>query len=187
MSTFSAVYPSLPIAELVQRSLAATPAALAPILRRGYAESLEEVAVLLSPAAVQELPAVAERSGELAQRQFGRAIRLFSPLYLSNECVNVCTYCGFSRTNQIPRITISVEQAVREVRLLRARGIGSLLIVAGEHPKFVSNGYVEAVIRAVLPIMPDVSIEIGPLESPAYVPMVAAGCAGLVVYQETYH
>ncbi|MCY1060408.1 2-iminoacetate synthase ThiH [Nannocystis sp. SCPEA4] len=187
MSTFSTIYPQLPIAELVQRSLATTDAQLAPILRRGHATSLEDVAALLSPAAALQLPALAERSGELAQRRFGRAIRLFAPLYLSNECVNVCTYCGFSRTNQIPRITISVEHAARETSLLRARGIGSLLIVAGEHPKFVSNGYVEAVIRAVLPIMPDVSIEIGPLEAPAYVPMVAAGCAGLVVYQETYH
>ncbi|MDC0670368.1 hypothetical protein [Nannocystis radixulma] len=187
MSTFSTIYPQLPIAELVQRSLTTTDAQLAPILRRGHATSLEDVAALLSPAAALQLPALAERSGELAQRRFGRAIRLFAPLYLSNECVNVCTYCGFSRTNQIPRITISVEHAARGTSLLRARGIGSLLIVAGEHPKFVSNGYVEEVIRAVLPIMPDVSIEIGPLETPAYVPMVAAGCAGLVVYQETYH
>ncbi|MCY0987739.1 hypothetical protein OV203_11425 [Nannocystis sp. ILAH1] len=187
MSTFSTLYPALPIAELVQLSLATTAATVMKILRRGHAESLEEVAALLSPAAIRAQAAVAERSGELARRRFGRAIRLFAPLYLSNECVNVCTYCGFSRTNQIPRITISFEQAVREVRLLRARGIGSLLIVAGEHPKFVSNGFVEEVIRAVLPIMPDVSIEIGPLESPAYAPMVAAGCAGLVVYQETYH
>ncbi|MDC0716398.1 hypothetical protein [Nannocystis bainbridge] len=187
MPTFSTVYPTLPIAAWVARSLATTPAELEPILRRGHAESLEEVAALLSPAAIERLPAVAARSGELAQRHFGRSIRLFAPLYLSNECVNVCSYCGFSRTNPIPRITIAGEQAVREVQALRARGIGSLLIVAGEHPKFVSNGYVEAVIRAVLPIMPEVSIEIGPLESQAYVPMVAAGCAGLVVYQETYH
>ncbi len=187
MPTFSTVYPTLPIAAWVRRSLDTTTSALTPILDRGHAESLEDFAALLAPAAAALLPDLARRSQELAQRRFGRAIRLFAPLYLSNECVNVCTYCGFSRTNDIPRITISVEHAAREVELLRARGIGSLLIVAGEHPKFVSNGYVEEVIRAVLPVMPDVAIEIGPLETPDYVPMVAAGCAGLVVYQETYH
>jgi 2-iminoacetate synthase len=185
--TFSNIYPTLPIDDLVRRSLDTTASQLAPILARGHADSLEDLAVLLSPAATGQLPALADRSRALAERHFGRSIRLFAPLYLSNECVNVCTYCGFSRTNTIPRITISVEHAVKEVRLLRERGIGSLLIVAGEHPKFVSNGYVGEVIRAVLPIMPDVSIEIGPLESPDYAPMVQAGCNGLVVYQETYH
>ena len=187
MATFSTIYPTLPIADLVRRSQETTDAALAPIVERGHATSLEDLAALLSPAAAGHFPALARCSQELARRHFGAAVRLFAPLYLSNECVNVCTYCGFSRTNQIPRITISVEHAEREVRLLRERGIDSLLIVAGEHPRFVSNGYVGEEIRAVLPVMRDLSIEIGPLETPDYVPMVAAGCAGLVVYQETYH
>ncbi|HEY0137907.1 MAG TPA: 2-iminoacetate synthase ThiH [Nannocystis sp.] len=187
MPTFSTVYSTLPIADLVRRSLDTTATDLAPIVRRGHAESLSEFAALLSPAAAADLPALTGLSQALAVRHFGKAIRLFAPLYLSNECVNVCTYCGFSRTNDIPRITITVERAVQEVTLLRARGIASLLLVAGEHPKFVSDGYVEAVIRALLPVMPEVSIEIGPLETPAYVPIVEAGCAGLVVYQETYH
>lgn len=187
MDTFSRIYPTLPLAALVDGSLRATEQTLSPILERGEAASLEEFAALLSPAATGRLPALTERARQAAERRFGRRVALFAPLYLSNECVNVCTYCGFSRTNSIPRTTISVEHAAREARMLAERGIDSLLLVAGEHPKFVSNGYVEAVLRAVLPIIPRVSIEIGPLEAPEYVPMVEAGCEGLVVYQETYH
>jgi 2-iminoacetate synthase len=62
-----------------------------------------------------------------------------------------------------------------------------LLIVAGEHPKYVSNGYVEEVVRACLRHMPAIALELGPLDAAAYRPLVEAGCEGLVVYQETYH
>jgi 2-iminoacetate synthase len=71
--------------------------------------------------------------------------------------------------------------------MIAARGFRSLLLVAGEHPKFVSNGYVEEVIRRSLAILPSVALELGPLETPEYIPMVRAGAEGLVVYQETYH
>src|SRR5690606_8498493 len=114
-------------------------------------------------------------------------IRLFAPIYLSNECVNICKYCGFSRNNPIPRITLPVSRVVDEVKRLASRGFRSILLVAGEHPKFVSNGYVEEVIRAILPITPSILLELGPLETEPYRPLVGAGCEGLVVYQETYH
>jgi hypothetical protein len=41
----------------------------------------------------------------LTQQRFGKVIRLFAPLYLSNECINNCQYCGFSRDNPILRVT----------------------------------------------------------------------------------
>ena len=65
----------------------------------------------------------------------------------------------------------------------------NLLLVAGEHPKFVSNGYLEDCVRAVRAEagVPSVSLEVGPMESDEYRPLVAAGTEGLVVYQETYH
>ena len=47
------------------------------------------------------------RSQALTQQRFGKVIRLFAPLYLSNECINNCKYCGFSRDNPILRVTLS--------------------------------------------------------------------------------
>jgi 2-iminoacetate synthase ThiH len=58
----------------------------------------------------------------------------FAPLYLSNECVNNCKYCGFSRDNPILRVTLTIEQVVREARHLVAQGFRNILLVAGEHP-----------------------------------------------------
>lgn len=157
------------------------------VLARGRAESMADFAALLSPEAQQRLEPMARLSQQLTQRHFGRVIRLFAPLYLSNECVNICKYCGFSRNNPIPRVTIPISQAVDEVKKLERQGFRSLLLVAGEHPKYVSNGYVAEVIRACLPHMPSIAIELGPEEVDKYVPLVEAGCEGIVVYQETYH
>ena len=42
----------------------------------------------------------------MTQQRFGKVIRLFAPLYLSNECINNCKYCGFSRDNPILRVTL---------------------------------------------------------------------------------
>lgn len=152
--------------------------------------TVSRFAALLEPADDGTLEALAARSHALTRRHFGRTMRLFAPLYLSNECVNNCKYCGFSRDNDaILRVTLPVGEVVREARHLAAEGFRSLLLVAGEHPKFVSNGYLEACVRAVRGQagIPGVSLEVGPLEADEYRPLVAAGADGLVVYQETYH
>lgn len=130
---------------------------------------------------------MAARSRMLTRRHFGRAVRMFAPLYLSNECVNNCRYCGFSRDNPILRTTLDVPEVVAEARHLAAAGFRNLLLVAGEHPKFVSNGYLAECVRQTAKVVPSVSLEVGPMETDDYREMVAAGAEGLVVYQETYH
>jgi 2-iminoacetate synthase len=187
MTTFSDVFCTLPLEALRQQSLDTTERTLFPVLERGRATSLADFAALISPAGEKHLETMGRLSQELTRKHFGKTIRLFAPLYLSNECVNICKYCGFSRNNDIPRITLPVSQVVDEVKMLASKGFRSILLVAGEHPKFVSNGYVEEVIRSILPITPGILLELGPLETDPYRPLVAAGCEGLVVYQETYH
>ncbi|MFA5257708.1 MAG: 2-iminoacetate synthase ThiH [Opitutales bacterium] len=184
---FSEVLPGLPIEALASVSAGASSADVERVLAKGCAESLEDFAVLISPAASGRLEGMAQISQALTQRNFGRTIHLFAPIYLSNECVNVCKYCGFSRHNVIPRVTLPIAQVVHEVGMLARQGFRSLLLVAGEHPKYVSDGYVADVIRACLPIMPGISVELGPAKTEHYVPMVEAGCEGIVVYQESYH
>ena len=147
---------------------------------------LDDFAALISPAAAANLEILCQRSQALTQQRFGRVIRLFAPLYLSNECINNCKYCGFSRDNPILRVTLSVEEVMREARELQAQGFRNVLLVAGEHPKFISNGYLADCIAALHREIPSLSLEIGPMETEEYRPLVAAGAEGLVVYQETY-
>ena len=132
------------------------------------------------------LERMAQASETLTRQHFGRTMRLFAPLYVSNECVNNCSYCGFSRDNPILRVTLDEGQVVDEARHLAERGFRSILLVAGEHPRFVSEGYLERCIESIRHFVPSVALEVGPMETPEYARMVAAGCEGLVVYQETY-
>jgi 2-iminoacetate synthase len=133
------------------------------------------------------LESLAADSQQLTRQYFGRTMRLFAPLYVSNECVNVCKYCGFSRNNPIFRVTLSLDEMEREARHLTQEGFRNILIVAGEHPKFVSNNYLRDCTARLRDIVPAISLEVGPMETEEYIPIVEAGAEGLVVYQETYH
>jgi 2-iminoacetate synthase len=148
--------------------------------------SLRRFDALISPKTDAELEALAQQAHALTLKNFGRTMRLFAPLYLSNECINNCRYCGFSRDNPILRVTLSVEQVVAEGRHLAREGFRHVLLVAGEHPKFVTQNYLAGCIRALAPEFSSISIEVGPMETADYAPIVEAGAEGLVVYQETY-
>jgi len=147
---------------------------------------LQRFASLLRPRENTELEAMARDAEQLTRQFFGRTMRLFAPLYLSNECVNICKYCGFSRDNPILRVTLAVDQVETEARHLWAQGFRNVLLVAGEHPKFVSSDYLAQCVARLGKFIPSLSLEVGPMETPDYEPMVQAGAEGLVVYQETY-
>ena len=185
--SFSAEFPALPFADLLRRSQSATRGDVRRLLATQEGTlSLADFATLISPAAAQELEALCHASCEVTRRRFGRVIRLFAPLYLSNECINNCAYCGFSRDNSILRVTLGLDEVVREARALADQGFRNILLVAGEHPKFVSNGYLAQCVAALHEFVPSVSLEVGPMETADYIPLVKAGADGLVVYQETY-
>ena len=152
------------------------------VQRRG----LHELAVLLSPAAVPRLEDMAQAAHRATVQRFGRAVRLFAPLYLSNECVSVCTYCGFSAGNDIVRRTLTPEEARAEAQVLVDRGFRHVLLVAGEHARIVSKDYLVECVQALAPIVPELSLEVQVWDEATYRRLVDAGCDGLVVYQETY-
>ena len=142
---------------------------------------------LLAPKSDAELEGLARESQALTRQNFGRTMRLFAPLYLSNECINNCRYCGFSRDNPILRVTLELTEVIAEARHLASEGFRQILLVAGEHPKFVSGNYLAECVRALAQDFSSIAIEVGPMEQDEYRPLVQAGVEGLVVYQETYN
>jgi 2-iminoacetate synthase len=183
--SFVAEFNSLPLPSLMKRSLAANANSVRESLSKSKL-SLNDFANLISPTAGEMLETLSARSQKITQQRFGKVIRLFAPLYVSNECINNCSYCGFSRDNAILRVTLSIDEVLREARELKAQGFRNILLVAGEHPKFVSNNYLRDCVAALHAEIPSVSLEVGPMETDEYQPIVAAGADGLVVYQETY-
>jgi len=167
------------------RSATAAPADVDPALAATH-PGLDELAVLLSPAAAARLEDLAAAAHRLTVRRFGRVVRLFAPLYLSNECASTCTYCGFSAGNDIVRRTLSPAEAGAEARVLRERGFRHVLLVSGEQARIVSRDYLADCVRAVAAEVPSVSVEVQVWDTATYRRLVDAGCEGLVVYQETY-
>jgi 2-iminoacetate synthase len=155
-------------------------------LPTGGSALLRRFACLIEPKDDAQFERMAQEARALTLQNFGRTMRMFAPLYLSNECINNCRYCGFSRDNPILRVTLSLDEVLAEGRHLAAQGFRQVLLVAGEHPKFVTEGYLGECVQALRPFFPSISLELGPMEIAGYEPLVAAGAEGLVVYQETY-
>src|SRR5919197_3590947 len=150
-------------------------------------ELVQRFEQLIAPKLDQDLEAMAQTSRALTSQNFGRTMRLFAPLYLSSEGINNCQYCGFSRDNPILRVTLDIDEVVAEAQHLARQGFRQILLVAGEHPKFAGRDYLAECVRALAPDFSSISIEVGPLDTEDYAPIVAAGAEGLVVYQETYN
>jgi 2-iminoacetate synthase len=180
----------MPAAELDLAAAAAaigasTPADVARALRRDVLDA-RDLAALLSPAARGRLEELARRSAALTRRRFGRVMQLYAPLYLSSECVNRCTYCGFSQELAIPRRTLGLDEVEAEAEAVRALGFRHLLLVAGEAPRAVTVPYLEAVAARLGRRFDSLSLETGQFPEEGYRRLVRAGYDGLTIYQETY-
>src|SRR3972149_6074443 len=151
--------------------------------------TLEDVAILLNVRAPLR-EAILKTAGEVKQAVFGRRIVLFAPLYLSNECVNNCLYCGFRIENrEAARKTLSVEEAVREAKTLEAKGYKRLLLVAAENP---SKSNIDYILKVVEAIYRETDIRIlhlnaAPMPVDDLERLKVAGIGVLQVFQETYH
>lgn len=148
---------------------------------------LPEVEKLLYDDSSEMLEVMAQRACDLTRQRFGRVIQLFAPVYISNECIDTCSYCAFSRPNQIQRRTLTAAEVEQEAGFLIAQGFRHLLLVAGEHPRAVSLDYLQGIARRLRPQLASLSIEVAPFDESGYRLLTTAGIDGVVIYQETYN
>lgn len=149
--------------------------------------TIEDFLVLLSPAAAPYLEKMAQITKNLTQKRFGKVIQMYAPLYLSNECQNICTYCGFSLDNKIKRKTLSNTEIIIEAMALKTMGANHVLLVSGEANKTVGIEYFLNAIKLLRPYFANISIEVQPLSLEEYQALHDAGVHSVLVYQETYH
>lgn len=150
-------------------------------------KTLEDFLNFLSPFASQKLETMAKMAQSLTQKRFGKTIQLYAPLYLSNECQNICTYCGFSLDNSIKRKTLSDTELMVEASVLKSMGVNHVLLVSGEANKTVGIDYFLNAISLLKPHFANISIEVQPLSEEEYRQLHEAGVNAVLVYQETYH
>ena len=148
---------------------------------------LEDFKALISPAAAPYLEQMSQLSHRLTLKRFGRTMQMYVPLYLSNECQNICTYCGFSFHNHIKRKTLTDEEILKEVAAIKAWGYEHVLLVTGEANQTVGVDYLKNAIRLIREQFANISIEVQPLEQDEYESLANEGLNSVLVYQETYH
>ncbi|QKZ14751.1 2-iminoacetate synthase ThiH [Spirosoma sp. KUDC1026] len=165
---------------------ATTPRQVEQALARSR-RTLDDFKALISPAAQAYLEPMAQLSHQLTQQRFGRTIQMYAPLYLSNECQNICTYCAFSLDNKIRRRTLTDDEILREAEAIRQMGYEHVLLVTGEANQTVGVPYLKNAIRLLQPHFAHVSIEVQPLDQPEYEELIAEGLNTVLIYQETYH
>lgn len=146
---------------------------------------LHEFEALIADTSLADLNNMIAKSQLITKARFGKNIQLYAPLYLSNECQNICTYCGFSFDNKLKRKTLSDAEILEEAAVLKKHGFDSILLVTGEDYR-VNTDYLLNAIKLLKPYFAQISIEVQPLETTEYIRLKDAGVYGVFMYQETY-
>jgi 2-iminoacetate synthase len=154
---------------------------------------IEEAAILLRAGDPESLDEIFRAARELKERVYGNRIVLFAPLYIGNDCVNDCSYCGFQSSNRLAvRRTLTPGEVREQVLALEGTGHKRLILVFGEHPKYDARfiadqvGIVYGTRRGNGEIR-RVNINAAPLDHEGYQIVKAAGIGTYQVFQETYH
>lgn len=156
------------------------------ILRKQSIDELEFLA-LLSSNAEHFLEEMARKANEMTGRQFGKTIVLYTPMYLSNYCINQCLYCGFNAKNKIVRKQLSLDEVEKEAREIALTGLRHILVLTGDAKKIASLEYLVECFGILKKFFTSINIEIYALEADEYSQLINAGVDGLTIYQETYN
>lgn len=142
---------------------------------------------LLSDTADTRLEKMARRASELTRNHFGNAVVIFTPMYISNYCDNVCPYCSFANQHDISRKQLDLAEIEAEAQRISSSGIRHILLLTGESPRMVTREYLEGAIQLLRHYFSSVAIEIFPLTEEGYGGAITAGADALTLYQETYN
>ena len=139
----------------------------------------------------QEIYALAE---QIKKDFYGNRIVMFAPLYLSNYCVNGCTYCPYHAKNKkIPRRKLTQEEVRKEVIALQDMGHKRLALEAGEDPINNPIEYILECIDTIYSIkhkngeIRRVNVNIAATTVENYRKLKEAGIGTYILFQETYH
>jgi 2-iminoacetate synthase len=153
-----------------------------------------ETAVLLQnddPAVLEALFAAAK---EVKEKIYGKRLVFFAPLYVSNHCINSCSYCGYHTGNKtIRRRRLTAEEVELEVIALEEMGHKRLALEAGEDPVHAPIEYILDTIKNVYSVKEKmgsirrVNVNIAATTVENYRKLKAAGIGTYILFQETYH
>ena len=148
--------------------------------------TIRELALLLSPSAHNFLEPMAQQAKHITQRNFGKTISLYSPLYLSNYCNGGCAYCGIAADRRADRLVLDDNQLIKELSEISKLGIDEIVLLTGERMPEADVDYLEHAIQITSKKISSVNIEVFPMLEKEYQVLANVGCTGVTLYQETY-
>jgi 2-iminoacetate synthase len=155
--------------------------------------TVEETSVLLRAEDPDLLEDVFGAARTLKETVYGNRIVLFAPLYVGNDCINDCTYCGFRSSNPLSvRRTLNPSELREQILTLESKGHKRLILVFGEHPRYDAE-FIAEQVRRVYSIrnghgnIRRVNINAAPMDLEGYRIVKAAGIGTYQIFQETYH
>ena len=148
---------------------------------------IEGLKILLSPAAESFLEDLAKKAKAVRTRYFGNSVYLFTPLYISNYCDNLCVYCGFNCKNQIHRAKLDEEGIEEELKNIAKTGLQDILILTGESERHSPISYIGRACELAKKYFKVVGVEIYPANVDDYTYLRECGCDYVTVFQETYN
>jgi 2-iminoacetate synthase len=148
--------------------------------------AFEDYKALLSPAAESLLEEIAARAKKETRRYFGNSVSIFTPLYISNHCDNHCTYCGFSRNNDIVRGKLSRDEMEDEFKAISETGLEEILILTGESRTESGVEYIGDSVKTAKKYFSTIGVEVYPMNIDEYRYLNGCGADFVSVYQETY-
>lgn len=156
--------------------------------------SHREAAVLLESDSKDVEERIFALAKEIKQKFYGNRIVMFAPLYLSNYCINGCTYCPYHAKNRhIPRKKLTQEEIRQEVIALQDMGHKRLALEAGEDPKNNPLEYILESIETIYSIkhkngaIRRVNVNIAATTVEDYKKLKDAGIGTYILFQETYN
>ena len=188
-AVFLEILNSVQMAEAIRRLKTATEADVSAVLaklKRRESLSWEEGAILLSEAAGGSLEAMAQQARQLSLNHFGKSVQLYTPIYLSNYCINQCRYCNYGADHKIRRKALKPQEIVEEAEAVAATGLRQVLLLTGESDKHFNFDQICEAVDNVKPFFDTVSIESYALTQQAYTYLAQQGVYGVTLYQETY-
>ena len=161
-------------------------------LKKGL--SHREASVLLACDDEERNQKIFKLAEQIKKEFYGNRIVMFAPLYLSNYCINGCTYCPYHMKNKhIARKKLSQEEIRREVIALQDMGHKRLALEAGEDPVHNTMDYYLESIKTIYDIkhrngaIRRVNINIAATTVDNYRLLKEAGIGTYILFQETYH
>jgi len=161
-------------------------------LRKGL--SHREASVLLACELEDKNQEIYKLAEQIKKDFYGNRIVMFAPLYLSNYCINGCTYCPYHMKNKhIPRKKLTQEEVRKEVIALQDMGHKRLALEAGEDPKNNPIEYILECIKTIYSIkhkngeIRRVNVNIAATTVENYRKLKEAGIGTYILFQETYH